>query len=116
MELRYLRKEVVENKFNNQQLELLDELSKTNTNVVAIVDPNGVFRPEIYVVTEIRYPTKDVFNVSISGYKKITDIIAENSTYVHSVRSIDVIVQKIDAMLPVAKERIFSNYFYYIKF
>lgn len=101
---------------DKKKLELLDVLSQHYSNVVVIFDPSGNFRPEYYIVVDIRFPSTHNPNIEISGHRNITDIISDTSTYVNVVDSVKAITTRIDSMEPVTKQRLYSNQFRYIKF
>ncbi len=105
----------MEKQINKAQSELLDALS-AHYNIIAVIDPSDSLRPEFYESQEIRYPTRDVPHVSLAGYRKITDVIDGNSTYVNSPGALEIIITKIDSMAVVRKERIYSIGFNYVKF
>lgn len=105
------------NVFNRAQTELLEELAKNYANILIIIDPTGNLRTEVYVASEFRTVEKDTYYCSIRGFKQITDIIDQNSTYVNSVDSVLTVTTAIDHLTQAvsSKERKFSDRFIWIK-
>ncbi len=103
--------------FNKAQTELLDELAKSFANVVIVIDPTRTIRPEVYVAAEFRHEDKESMYNSLRGFRKITDIIAQNSTYINSQDALGVVTTAINGINPSSsnKECIFSNKFIWIK-
>ena len=102
-------------KFNQQQNELLEELSKAYTNVLIMIDPTNTMFVEVYIVTEFREATHDNKFHSIRGWKKINHVLSDNSTFTNSKDIMGAIVTRIDDIPNISKERRFSEYFIWKK-
>jgi hypothetical protein len=106
---------VEKNLIKDNQFILLEELGKQE-NVYGVFDSNKLLKPEFYVAKEFREASGGVNYHSLTGYKRITSIIAENSTFVNSVNGLEIILNRIDSIDPVMGERKYSKDFYWIKF
>ena len=103
--------------FNDNQIDLLEALAK-EYNVLIVTDRFGVFSPEVYVVTDYRYYTDKNPYISFAGWKKITRVIADNSTYSNSPNILRTVITQIDSgIAATSKQREFDNHqFSFIKF
>ena len=106
---------VEQSKFSKQQIELLESLGN-DYNVYVILDRFNIVEPEIYICDEFREAVNNIHFHSLRIYKRITDVISANSTYVNNVNSLGAITTKIDGMDMVVRERKYEESFYWIKF
>ena len=104
-------------RFNKHQIELLEQLASNLPNLVVVTDILGTFEVEVYVGVEFRAPDNISDFSSITGYKKITHLVDDNSSYVATNHSVKVIEDKIEDIKTVHKTRNFpSNHFGVYKF
>ena len=103
------------NKLSKQQLILLEELSR-DYDIYIIIDRCNIIDSEIYVCNEFREATNNTKFHSLRVFKRITDIVDRNSSYVNSNNSLKIITDKIDDMVSKISERKYSKEFYWIKF
>ncbi len=102
--------------FKKNQLELLEELGKV-MHIYVIFDKYGNYSPEVFMANEFRHGETNIPYHSMKNYRKITDIVAHNSTYVHSPNALAIITTQVDAMTIMLREKKFDyNAFYWIKF
>ncbi len=102
-------------KLSNSQINLLEELSKLHT-VLVVSDKLNVFPVQIFVVLDYRPPTTDNLFLSISNFKRITDVVDENSTYTNTQNILKSITTKIEFMESTVQERKFDkNQFTWVK-
>lgn len=100
---------------NKSQISLLGELAK-EMNIYIVLDKFGQIEYEIFTALEFREAVQGVNYHSLKGFKKITHIVSDNSSYVHSNNSLGIIITGIDKLLPETREKKFdSNGFYWIK-
>lgn len=102
-------------KFNRNQIELLEELSD-KYNVFVIIDNSGIFNIEVYISNSYRTATETNPYLSIGNYRKITNIIEQNSVYINNTNILNTILTAIDNLNVVNKEKLFSTHFQWIKF
>lgn len=104
-------------KFNKNQLNLLEELGKER-HVYIIFDKYGNIEPQVFICREFREATQpNIPFHSLSGYINIDNIISQNSSYVHTDNSLNIVLTTVDGVTPTTKQKKFDgNGFYWLKF
>lgn len=102
---------------NGKQISLLERLSNEGYNIFLIIDKNGYYPNDIYIVQDFREAILPGIPFhSVRNYKKITNIIDKNSMYVHSINSLKVIITEIESIDVINREIKFDgNNFYWVK-
>lgn len=101
--------------FNKDQFVLLEALSEKYSNIIIVIDTTDNLRTEVYEAAEFRYSESGTLFHSINGYRRITDVIDQNSTYSNSPDALGTVTTKINSMIPILKERKYSNKFIWLK-
>jgi hypothetical protein len=101
--------------FTKAQFILLEALSEKYSNIIVVIDPTGNLRTEVYETVEFREETTVTLFNSLHTYKRITEVIDQNSTYSNSIDALGTVTTKIDSMKPIMKERKYSNQFIWLK-
>lgn len=101
--------------FNKAQFILLEALSEKYSNIIIVIDPTDNLKVEVYEAAEFRYSESGTLFNSINGYRRITEVIDQKSTYVNSPDALGTVTTKINSMIPTLKERKYSNKFIWLK-